>query len=55
MDKYYIIKKQSKKEDRKAIWRLVRAALLMLGAFYGGMLLFFELMIALNRFSEWLF
>lgn len=55
MNKYYVIKKQTKKEDRKAIFKLISSSILMLGVFYGGMLLFFEIMIALNKFSEWLF
>jgi len=48
MDKYYVIKKQSKKEDRRTIYHLIRDGLFLAVMFYGGMLLFFEFMIFLN-------
>lgn len=55
MEQFYIIKKQSKEEDRKAIKRLIIGGVAAAGIFYGSMLLFLEFIIYLDKFSKWLF
>jgi hypothetical protein len=53
MDKYYVIKKQTKSEDRKAIYKLISMALFTSAAFYGGVLLFFEIIVLFDKFTKW--
>lgn len=55
MNKYYLIKKQTKAKDKKVFTKLILYAMFLSVALYMSMLLFFKMMLMLDKFTKWLF